>query len=266
MNAKKTNTKKILNIVVNVILWLFVAFAVVVTVVAVTASANKKNVPVVGGKCFLSVQSQSMNAAKPEGVASDKPAGFAQGDMIVGRYICDDDKAIDALEAGDVITFEFDINGDGQISPGEYNTHRIIAVNTGSDGKVVSFVTKGDNNEMQDANAVTRSKIIAVYTGSKIGGLGAAQTFLGSQLGFGLCILLPLVAFFVYQLVVFIRTVLQVKNADKKVITAADEELIRQRAIEEYLRQQAAQNGTDVANGSADETASNPDETNPEAK
>ena len=135
MNAKKTNTKKILNIVVNVILWLFVAFAVVVTVVAVTASANKKNVPVVGGKCFLSVQSQSMNAAKPEGVASDKPAGFAQGDMIVGRYICDDDKAIDALEAGDVITFEFDINGDGQISPGEYNTHRIIAVNTGSDGK-----------------------------------------------------------------------------------------------------------------------------------
>ena len=110
---------------------------------------------------------------------------------------------------------------------------------------------------MQDANAVTRSKIIAVYTGSKIGGLGAAQTFLGSQLGFGLCILLPLVAFFVYQLVVFIRTVLQVKNADKKVITAADEELIRQRAIEEYLRQQAAQNGTDTANGSADETAEN---------
>ena len=197
MNAKKTNTKKILNIVVNVILWLFVAFAVVVTVVAVTASANKKNVPVVGGKCFLSVQSQSMNAAKPEGVASDKPAGFAQGDMIVGRYICDDDKAIDALEAGDVITFEFDINGDGQISPGEYNTHRIIAVKTGSDGKAVSFVTKGDNNEMQDANAVTRSKIIAVYTGSKIGGLGAAQTFLGSQLGFGLCILLPLMAFFI---------------------------------------------------------------------
>ena len=67
-------------------------------------------------------------------------------------------------------------------------------------------------------------------------------------------------------MVVFIRTVLQVKNADKKVITAADEELIRQRAIEEYLKQQAAQNGTDTANGSADETASNPDETNQEAK
>ena len=53
-------------------------------------------------------------------------------------------------------------------------------------------------------------------------------------------LLLPLVAFFVYQLVVFIKNVVQVKNADKKVITAEDEELIRQRAIEEYLRQQAA--------------------------
>ena len=36
----------------------------------------------------------------------------------------------------------------------------------------------------------------------------------------------------------FIKTLLTVKNEGKKVITAEDEELIKQRAIEEYLRRQ----------------------------
>lgn len=49
---------------------------------------------------------------------------------------------------------------------------------------------------------------------------------------------MPLVIFFGYEVYVFVKTVLSVKNEGKKVITAADEELIKQRAIEEYLRSQ----------------------------
>ena len=91
--------------------------------------------------------------------------------------------------------------------------------------------------------------IIAKYTGKKIGGLGSASTFLGSQLGFGLCILLPLALFFTYELVVFIRTVVKVKNDGKKMITAEDEEIIKQRAIEEYLKmKEAERNGSDDKN------------------
>lgn len=233
---EQNKTKKIVGIVVNVILWLFVAFAVFVTVIAVSASANKKNVPVFGGKCYLNVQSNSMNAPKPDGVPAGKPDGFASGDMIVGKYIVDDEKAIAALEVGDIISYEWNIGGKRAI-----NTHRIVKINK-ADGKIISFDTMGDNPEFSKNTSETVSvgSVIAVYTGNKVGGLGAMMTFLGSQLGFGLCILLPLVAFFVYQLVIFIKTVVQVKNADKRVITAEDEELIRQRAIEEYLRQQAA--------------------------
>ena len=119
----------------------------------------------------------------------------------------------------------------------------------------------GDNVEYSKNTSETVSvgSVIAVYTGNKVGGLGAMMTFLGSQLGFGLCILLPLVAFFVYQLVIFIKTVVQVKNADKRVITAEDEELIRQRAIEEYLRQQAA-----AQNGQAQEQATAEEQTDSE--
>ena len=51
--------------------------------------------------------------------------------------------------------------------------------------------------------------------------------------------------FFVYQLVMFIRTLISVRNDGKKVITVADEELIKQKAIEEYLRRQAEVNGPD---------------------
>lgn len=235
----KKKIKKTVGIVINVLLWLFVIFAVIVTVIAVSAGANKKNVPTVGGNCYLSVQSNSMNAEKPSWVGSDAPSGFKKGDLLIGRYIAEDGDAINALAVGDVITFEWDINGDGTVSSGEYNTHRIVAVEQ-QNGVVLSVETQGDNEEYSrgQTEIVSPSRIIAKYTGKKIGGVGTVITALSSSLGFGLCIVLPLALFFAYELFVFIRTLLKVKNDGKKMITAADEELIKQRAIEEYLRQQ----------------------------
>lgn len=46
MNKVSNKTKKTIDIVVNVILWIFVAFAVAVTVFAFATSSNAKNVPV----------------------------------------------------------------------------------------------------------------------------------------------------------------------------------------------------------------------------
>ena len=145
---------------------------------------------------------------------------------------------------GDIITFEIDLNGDGEISKGEYDTHRITAIDRDDNGMPLAFYTKGDNPEFanQDpsflGDRVRRVNVIAKYNGSKVGGVGGFLSFIGSKLGFGLCIILPLVIFFGYEVYVFVKTVLSVKNEGKKVITAADEELIKQRAIEEYLRSQ----------------------------
>ena len=77
-----------------------------------------------------------------------------------------------------------------------------------------------------------------MYTGSKIPGLGKAMDFLSTRVGFGVCILLPLILFFIYQVVKFVMSFMSVKNTGKKVISAADEELIRQKAVEEYLKKQ----------------------------
>lgn len=236
--------RKTVGIVVNAILWLFVIFAVGVTVMAVSASANKKGVPCVGGNCYLTVQSDSMNAKKPDWVGADAPEGFSKGDLLIARYITDNEEEIAALRVGDIITFEWDITNDGVISEGEYNTHRIVRI-VEQDGKIDHFETQGDNAEYSrgQTESVKPSAVIARYDGRKLAGVGNVMNFLQSSLGFGLCILLPLALFFVYELVIFIRTVISLKNEGKKVITAEDEELIKQRAVEEYLRKQQEKEG-----------------------
>lgn len=243
----KEQTKKVVNITLNVLLWVFVALALVATIVVFSASANAKNVPAVGGKCYLNVQSDSMNAEKPDWVPENKPEGFRSGAMIVGEYIAENDSAVDALEVGDIITYEWDINRDGQFSRGEYNTHRIAEIERDVNGHIITVKTRGDNPEYSGleqgvSETVRRSAIIARYTGKKANGWGSFFSFLGSRLGFGLCILLPMLLFFGYEVYAFIRMVLKMKNAGKKMISAADEELIKQRAIEEYLCQQKEQN------------------------
>lgn len=236
-NKQQNKVKKTVNIVLNVLVWALVAFAVIVTIVVVSANGNAKNVPTLGGNCYLSVLSDSMNADKPEGVADDKPSGFKKGNLIIGRYIAENDDAIDSLREGDVITFEWDIDGDGKILRGEYNTHRIVSITRDAGNRITSVTTQGDNRQVSFATeTVGRSAILAVYTGRRIAGLGAVLTFLGTQLGFGLCIILPLCAFFIWQIVSFVRTVIKTKNADKKVISAEEEEEIKRKAVEEYLK------------------------------
>lgn len=232
--------KKIAGTILNIILWIYVAFSVAVTAIAVSANENAKNVPTIAGKCFLFVQSDSMNAARPADVPDTKPSGFSKGTMIIGQYIADDDAAIERLEVGDIITYEWDITGDGVVSPGENNTHRITNITKNDSGVIISFDTMGDNLDFSHGKSETvrRDAVISVYTGTKVPAVGTALAFLNTQLGFGLCILLPLVAFFIFELVKFIRTLISVKNSGKKVISAADEELIKQKAVEEYLRRQ----------------------------
>lgn len=248
----KSKTKKIIDIVVNVVLWLFVIFSIFVTVVAVSVDKDGENVPIVGGKCYLTVLSTSMEGKKPDGIAADKPSGFNKGDLIVAKYIGKDLDAKTKLGIGDVISFRFDVNNDGKIDKGELNTHRIVDLVKDGEGNVTGYITKGDNNLTNDANPVYFGDIVAVYSGRRLVGIGNVLTFLSSKLGFGLCIILPLFLFFAYELFVFIKTLLNVKNEGKKVITAEDEELIKQRAIEEYLRRQ--QESASAVQGSVQES------------
>lgn len=217
---KSQKIKKTLSIIGNVFLWLFVAFAVFMTILVFSSQNNKDSLPNVMGKSFVTVQSDSMNPT------------FKKGDLIIDKVLTNDEKK--TLQKGDVITYYVDLNGDGV---NELNTHRIVDVY--EEGGYVYYVTKGDNaqtNPVNDEEPVMHPYVLAKYTGTKIGGVGKFISFLQSSTGFLVVIVIPLVIFFLFELYNFISLIVRLKG--KRKISSEEEEEIKKRAVEEYLRQQ----------------------------
>ncbi len=224
--AMSAKTKKVIKIVVNVLLWMFLAFALFTTIMALAAQGDSSGQPSMFGKYLITVKSDSMSPT------------FKAGDIIVCSKLSDAQKQ--KLDQDDIITFYTTINGKTEL-----NTHRIIESARDGEGNVDFFVTKGDNPQTNTTIDEFRPKpgdVIAKWDGTKLNGLGNVLIFLQSSTGFLVCIVIPMALFFIYEVYKFISTLVAVKNEGKKVITAEDEALIRQKAVEEYLRQQAEQN------------------------
>ena len=324
--APKSKAKKVWSIIGNVLLWIFVAFSVVVTVLAFMSNSNSDGVPTIGGKVISPVLTPSMEPTIKKGDILLSQKLFY--DTSKNKFYLESDKNQEVtLEAGDIISFKADL--DGNNTP-EINTHRIVEVIVDEAG-FVSYKTQGDNNTAEDAYEVYPSDVISVsnlnreikaitdkgrtslaegtvikfekdidndgtaeehyhiitevvrgndtvtayktksiekssITGlevspaeitatvseniSSIPVLGNVINFLMQPTGFFICIVIPLILFFLFEIIMFVRKVIEVKNADKKQITAEDEELIKKRAIEEYIRSQneAAAKATDDQN------------------
>ncbi len=227
MNEK---TKKIISVTVNTLIWIFVAFAVVVTVLVFAAQGSEDGVPSVFGKSFITIETESMEDT------------YKKGDLVFMTKLDKDDKR--DLEVGTIITYRapIDINGDGKT--GDINTHTIYSHEEGS----LTYVTKGDNNPAPDNTGddpytVHADDIIGVCTeGGKIRGLGAVLAFLRSGLGFFLCIVLPLILFFLYEVYVFVSVLISEKAKKVAGDAAVNEEEIKRRAIEEYIKNLEKQN------------------------
>ena len=228
MNKTPSGSKKILSIVLNTVIWIFVAFSLVITILVFSAQGSKDGVPDIFGKSLITISSDSMEPI------------YYIGDLVFMEKI--DQADVPNLPEGTIITFRapIDINEDGIIG-NDLNTHKIYEVVEGEN----YFITKGENNPHhdnmgEDAYRVHYSDVIGVCTeDGKLGGVGNVISFLRSSLGFFLCIVLPLILFFLYELYNFI-TVL-VTERQKKAAAGApviDEEEIKRRAIEEYLAKQ----------------------------
>ena len=217
--------KKILKTVLNVFIWIFVVFSVFMTILALAAQSNADGVPSIGGKCFLTVASDSMSPT------------FERGDLIFGEMLTAEEKR--NLNVGDVITFYADLDGNGST---ELNSHRITKILYASDGTVMSYVTKGDNattNIVED-DPVQWQFVISRWNGKKVDNVGSMLSFLQTPKGFLVVIVLPLIIFFLYELYCFLKTLLSLKAKKQAApaLTAEQEEAIKQKAIEEYLKQQ----------------------------
>lgn len=205
--------KKVVGIVINVILWLFVVFAALTTVVVFTGTSNN-GVGNLFGYMPFSIQTQSMEPT------------IKAGDVVIGKEV-----DFNTLKEGDIITYWTTVDEQKIL-----NTHRITKVISNGKGSVPSFKTKGDNNQIEYEYTVAAADIVAKYN-SKISGLGKAVDFLETQKGFFICIVLPLILFFLYQLYHFIKVIVTVKQENAG-LSKEDEEELKKKAVEEYLAKQ----------------------------
>ena len=239
---QKSKAKKVLSIVFNTFVWVFLVFAILVTIMTFASRNSKDGVPSVFGKSIVSIQSNSMKSSKPE--------SFKDGDLIIIEKITSN-QALE-LEVGAIITYRApqDIDGDGQT--GDINTHRIVEKRTDAGG-IVWFKTQGDNpttNPTADNYELRYTDVIGVYNGNKIAGIGAVLDFLRSSTGFFLIIVLPMALFFLYEVYNLIKVIMahKIKVAKEGAISSEQEEEIKRLAIQEYLQKQAEQTTQNTEN------------------
>lgn len=209
--------KKALSIFANVLAWIVLIFALLITIMVFSSSKNN-GVANLFGFMPMAVESDSM-----------KPT-FKEGDLIICKEIDD----FSSIKENDVITFWTTIQGQRV-----KNTHRIVEV-LDEDG-VVKYVTKGDNNPVQDDDVISQGAVIGKWTDVKLPLIGKLMDFLRTKTGFFICIVIPMAIFFLFELYKFIVTIIEAKRPEP---VEVDEEEIKRRAIEEYL---AAQKQTEGA-------------------
>lgn len=214
----KKKLSKILNIVVDVLVIIVLVVSLLVATLALTSKSE--GVPNLFGYAPLTVESDSMSGT------------FEKGDLIISKVTNDPEYK---YNVDDIVTFYAEING-----VETFNTHRIVKVI--EDEVITYYQTQGDKKGAPiDDDLQTASSIVAVYTGTKLDGIGSFFGFLRTQMGFFLCVLLPMLLFFIYQAV---RVVINVIAYNKEKALAEAQAVVegaelteeqKQKAIAEYL-------------------------------
>lgn len=219
--------KRIVNIIVDILVVLILMVSILVVMLSLTSKSS--GVPNIFGIAPLSVQTESMKGT------------VDPGDLI----FCTLTEIDDEFQKDDIVTFPIELNGEKVL-----NTHRIVEVV--KDQNITYYKTQGDNKETNpepDKDLQTASTIVAKYIGTKIPGLGNVLSFIRTQLGFFLCILFPMILFFIYEGIRVIINLLAYnkekafEEAQSAVNNSELTEEQKQKAIEEYLASLGQQSG-----------------------
>lgn len=186
---KKSNN--IFSVLLNVIFVFVIIIAAVVTILSLN---TKQDVASVMGIVPFSIQTPSMEKT------------IMTGDLIITKDI---NAYEEELKVDDIISFKSLEQGQKIVK-----THRIIDIT--KDGNLISYITKGDNNDAEDTVSVPPGDVVSVYSGVRVPYLGYAMDFFGSRYGFLFGIILPIFIFFIYQLYVFMELLVELKLEGKK--------------------------------------------------
>ncbi len=126
---------------------------------------------------------------------------IASGDLIIMRNAKPED-----VNVGDVISFFDPDSSKGNAVV----THRVVALEYDGSGNLVSFRTRGDNNNAADRMSIPVEKLVGKWTGTVLPGLGSVAMFLQSTPGLIVCIAVPVL------LLIVLEVVLRKKNDKEK--------------------------------------------------
>lgn len=233
--------KKIVNVLIDIIVVLILLISATILTITLTTSKDT-GAPNVFGYTLNTIQSQSM-----------EPVMY-KGDMIIGKVV---DENTPEFKVGDIVIYTTTQEMDDGTNQYVLVCHRIVK--TKVEGETTYYLTKGDNNDVSDAQTVgwlTSDKIVGVYEnseykGSLLKGVGSIYDYLLDFWGFFFVIVLPMILFFIYELIRVIMNI--VAYTKEKALVAAAEaaqsaeltEAQKQKAIEEYLASQAAKENSD---------------------
>lgn len=236
---------KVLNTLINIMIVIVLIVSLIIAVMALTSKAN--GISSLFGNTIQPIQSDSMKGGSPDGYPS---GDFGKGDLMIAKEVDDYNTE---YELGDIVTFETkDETGNKMLI-----VHRIVDKITDDNG-TIRYQTKGDNvavASVPDQSApeyyITALDIRSVYytknyEGKIIKGVGAILDFLQTQMGFFLVVLLPMILFFLYEL---IRVVLNFSNYKK---AKADED--KEEAVKEAVAAAKAETKADLPDTLAEMT------------
>ena len=239
--------KKILNAVLLAVQILLVVLAITITLIVIinpktdeVSSAGVKLMPVLSG---------SMDGTAE--IDGKTYTGFPKGALVVATK--PKNNGYD-LQVGDIVTFrKLEEKSNTMILV----THRIIERVDDPNSTVPYYITKGDANSTPDkvTDSSTENKrwypgdILAVYS-FHINGLGYAMEWIRTGYNFIYVIIIPLGLLLIYNIYLVAQIVVEGKmkkakaaaaeKAKEAALASIDEEEIKRKAIEEYLKSQAA--------------------------
>ena len=232
---------KIGNIIINTLIILVLITSVVIATLALTSKAND-GVPQIFGHSFHTIMSPSM-----EGGSDQFEGGnYNVGDLVIGKATKGNTNEV--YEIGDIVVYT--TKNDNTPDGVEMIVHRVVAREQNDNGTYI-YTTKGDNNPTEDTATHTAADIVAVtydhdYNGAILRGVGNALNYIRSSQGFFLVVLLPMIIFFLYEIVRVVMNALSYKKS-KSEEDKADVEREKQEAVEAAVKAALAAVGKDGA-------------------
>lgn len=227
--------KSILNTVINILIVAVLVISILVAALALTSKSS--GISTIFGHTIQVIVSDSMAGGSDEYAGGD----ITSGDVIIGKATGFEFEH--TYQVGDIVTY-FGVLDGYEAQGKQLICHRIVDVAT-RDGNTV-YQTQGDNRDMcpvpdqadvdeyiysYDIGSVYYSKD---YEGIRLKGVGKFYEFINSQLGFFLCILLPMIFFFLYVLIKVVINWVEYKKAKEDEEKEKDAAKTPQMSDEEY--------------------------------